>query len=76
LDAVAASGDGGFSADVVLYGEWSERWGRQAAGQLLRTSPDVDAIFCGSDQIARGVSDALQLMGCKVPGDRHAGRQA
>jgi len=29
----------------------------------------VDAIFCGSDQIARGVSDTLRLAGCRVPDD-------
>ena len=67
-DAITESG-GEFSAEDVLYGEWSEQWGRQAAGLLLRTSPDVNAIFCGSDQIARGVSDALRLIGCKVPED-------
>jgi LacI family transcriptional regulator, galactose operon repressor len=58
-----------FSPDDVLYGEWSERWGRQAATVLLRDSPGVDAIFCGSDQIARGVSDSLRRAGCRVPGD-------
>ena len=58
-----------FSPNDVLYGEWSERWGRQAARLLLRASPQVDAIFCGSDQIARGVSESLRLVGCRVPGD-------
>ena len=49
-----------FSPNDVLYGEWSEAWGRQGASILLRNSPDVQAIFCGSDQIARGVSDTLR----------------
>src|SRR5207302_1544576 len=53
----------------VLYGEWSEAWGRQAASLLLRSANGVDAIFCGSDQIARGVSDTLRLAGCRVPDD-------
>ena len=53
----------------VLYGEWSERWGREAAGLLLRCAPATDAIFCGSDQIARGVGDALRAAGRRVPGD-------
>lgn len=57
------------SADDVLYGEWSERWGREAAHILLRAAPDVDAIFCGSDQLARGVSDALGRLGRRVPDD-------
>ncbi|HEX8007805.1 MAG TPA: LacI family DNA-binding transcriptional regulator [Trebonia sp.] len=53
----------------VLYGEWSEEWGRQAADALLRAAPETDAIFCGSDQIARGISDALRETGRKVPDD-------
>jgi LacI family transcriptional regulator len=67
-DVIAESG-GGFTADDVLYGEWSEDWGRQAAHLLLRMSEDVDAIFCGSDQIARGVSDTLRKIGRRVPDD-------
>jgi len=51
------------------YGEWSERWGRAAAGQLLIDHPEVDAIFCGSDQIARGVADTLRMAGRRVPED-------
>jgi LacI family transcriptional regulator len=53
----------------VHFGEWSEAWGRQAAHILLRASPDVDAIFCGSDQIARGVADALREGGRRIPAD-------
>jgi LacI family transcriptional regulator len=67
-DAVTAGGLA-FSPVEVLYGEWSERWGREAARLLLRDSPGVDAIFCGSDQIARGVSDSLRLAGCRIPDD-------
>jgi LacI family transcriptional regulator len=51
-----------------LFGEWSEAWGRQATKILLGTN-DVDAIFCGSDQIARGVADALRATGRRVPDD-------
>jgi LacI family transcriptional regulator len=36
---------------------------------LLRRSPGTDAIFCGSDQIARGVGDALRAAGRRVPDD-------
>ena len=36
---------------------------------MLRQAPDVDAIFCGSDQIARGVSEALRELGRRVPDD-------
>ena len=52
---------------AIRYGEWGERWGREAAGQLLADQPD--AIFCGSDQIARGVADTLRAVGRRVPDD-------
>jgi len=67
-DAAAAAGTS-FSPGDVLYGEWSERWGREAVRVVLATDPGVDAIFCGSDQIARGVSDTLRLLGYRVPAD-------
>ena len=51
------------------FGEWSERWGREAAARLLAEEPDTDAIFCGSDQIARGVADTLRAGGRAIPGD-------
>ena len=57
------------AAAPVLYGEWSEAWGRQAAGILLSTGADVDAIFCGSDQIARGVAESLTRAGRDIPKD-------
>ena len=53
----------------VHFGEWSEAWGRRAADAILRTAPDTDAIFCGNDQIARGVADTLRERGRDVPGD-------
>ena len=67
-DAVKAAG-AEFSPNDVLYGEWSEQWGREGADVLLRTAPDVQAIFCGSDQIARGVAATLRMLGRRVPQD-------
>lgn len=52
-----------------LYGEWSERWGRHAVDILLRTHPDIDAISCASDQIARGTCDRLRELGKSIPAD-------
>jgi LacI family transcriptional regulator len=52
-----------------LFGEWSEAWGRQATNILLGAEHDFDAVFCGSDQIARGVADALRAAGQQVPDD-------
>jgi LacI family transcriptional regulator len=53
--------------DQVLYGHWSEAWGRAAAGALLDQHPDLDAIVCGSDQIARGALETLRDRGLDVP---------
>ncbi|HEY1722078.1 MAG TPA: LacI family DNA-binding transcriptional regulator [Magnetospirillaceae bacterium] len=56
----------------VLIGAWSESWGHEAVAKLFgggATGHDIDAIFCGSDQIARGVVDALRERGVRVPQD-------
>jgi LacI family transcriptional regulator, galactose operon repressor len=52
-----------------LHGEWSEAWGRQATGLLTAQGVQFDAVVCGSDQIARGVADALRETGFRVPQD-------
>jgi LacI family transcriptional regulator len=52
-----------------MHGEWSERWGRHAVDVLLRSETEIDAITCGSDQIARGVCDRLRELGRSVPDD-------
>ncbi|MEY9964041.1 LacI family transcriptional regulator [Streptacidiphilus sp. MAP12-16] len=57
------------AAGRVHHGEWSESWGRQATDIVLRADPDCDAFFCGNDQIARGVADALRESGHLVPQD-------
>lgn len=51
------------------YGAWTEEWGRTAAALVLDQHPDVDAIACGSDHIARGVLDTLREAGRRVPED-------
>ncbi|OJX95338.1 MAG: hypothetical protein BGO96_10855 [Micrococcales bacterium 73-15] len=50
----------------ALYGEWSERWGYEAAGRLLAAGP-FDGVFCASDQIARGVLECLRDHSVSVP---------
>jgi LacI family transcriptional regulator len=53
-----------------LSGRWSEDWGRQAIETLFaRDRGAPDALFCGSDQIARGALEALRERGLSVPGD-------
>jgi LacI family transcriptional regulator len=54
---------------LVLHGDWSEAWGRQAASRLLALADRPDAIFAGNDQIARGVVEALVEQGVAVPRD-------
>jgi len=64
----AALADAGVTpSGEIRFGEWTEHWGREAAGLLLASRPD--AIFCGSDQIARGVTDTLRAVGRRVPDD-------
>lgn len=53
----------------VLNGAWSEAWGRQAGAILVRHCPDLDGVFCGNDEIARGVADGLRDVGRRVPED-------
>ena len=53
----------------TYFGAWSEAWGRGAARMVHSQHPDIDAIFCGSDQIARGAMDALRELGRDVPRD-------
>jgi LacI family transcriptional regulator len=54
---------------TVMFGQWSEEWGRQAAAMLLRTAPGLDAIFCGNDQVARGAADIVRESGRRIPED-------
>lgn len=53
----------------VLHGRWSEQWGHEAVAQLWAKGVAPDGISCGSDQIARGVIDALRERGVAVPTD-------
>ena len=57
-------------AAPILTGEWSEHWGHEAIARLWQgAGPRPDGIFCGSDQIARGVIDALRERSVDIPGD-------
>ncbi len=53
----------------VRYVPWSQRSARQAAREVLAEAPELDAIACGSDQIAAAVLDAVVASGRKVPDD-------
>lgn len=53
----------------VLHGTWSEAWGHEAVARLWAQPSKPDGIFCGNDQIARGVVDALRERGVDVPAE-------
>ncbi|MFV0384070.1 LacI family DNA-binding transcriptional regulator [Paracoccus sp. (in: a-proteobacteria)] len=56
---------------AALHGPWTEAHGFEAARHLFDRDPAdrPDAVFCGNDQIARGLIDSLALMGLNVPDD-------
>jgi len=54
---------------AILRGDWSERWGHEAVEMLWSGEARPDGIFCGNDQIARGVIDALRERGVGIPGE-------
>ncbi|MFF9100938.1 LacI family DNA-binding transcriptional regulator [Streptomyces rubrogriseus] len=53
----------------ALYGPWGEEWGRAGARRMTEMYPDMDALLCGSDHVARGALDALREDGVRVPED-------
>ncbi|NUR88990.1 MAG: LacI family DNA-binding transcriptional regulator [Nonomuraea sp.] len=56
-------------AGATMNGPWSQRWGRHAAEMLLMAHPDLDAVFCGSDQIAAGFVEIARERGRRIPED-------
>ncbi len=61
----------GLAGARVMTGAWSEAWGHQAVAQMFDddAGETPDAVFCGNDQIARGVVDGLRERGLRVPED-------
>ncbi len=53
----------------AVYGSWDEAWGRTAVETIVGMQSDVDAVICGSDQIARGALDTLREHRLRVPED-------
>lgn len=53
----------------AMFGRWSEAWGHEAVALLWAADVRPDAVFCGNDQIGRGVIDALRERGVRVPDD-------
>lgn len=55
--------------DRLFTGPWQEAWGRTAIDHIMEEALDIDGVVCGSDQLARGVTDALREHGVRVPDD-------
>lgn len=53
----------------IFYTAFNENGAYRALPHLLEQFPDTDAIFCGNDQLGRGVADALIAMGRRIPED-------
>ena len=53
----------------AMFSAWTENHGYNTARAMIEAGERPDAIFCGNDQIARGVIDAFALMGIRVPDD-------
>ncbi|HEX5598130.1 MAG TPA: LacI family DNA-binding transcriptional regulator [Micromonosporaceae bacterium] len=64
--AVAARA-GTRAEELIAYGDFTEESGAAAMRQLLRHSPDLDAVFVASDLMACGALRALREAGRRVP---------
>lgn len=53
----------------MLNDYWSEEWGERAARLLIERYEELDAVYCLSDEIARGCARALAAFGFSVPQD-------
>ncbi len=52
-----------------MEGDWTRRWGAEAARQILERGEPVDAVFCGNDQIALGAYGVFRAAGVSIPDD-------
>ena len=66
---VLADADHPLEAHRVHFGWWTEESGYQAVASLLEADPEIDALICGNDRIARGAMDRLVRLDRRVPQD-------
>lgn len=59
----------GLTPVEVWNDRWSEEWGERAATLLTARHPGLDAVYCLSDEIARGMARGLASAGRDVPHD-------
>ena len=55
------------SEELVSEGDWSASSGDVALDELLRRTPDIDAVFASNDQMALGVLHAAHRVGMRIP---------
>ncbi|GAB1823408.1 LacI family DNA-binding transcriptional regulator [Herbidospora sp. RD11066] len=53
----------------VVFGDFTRHSGAEAMARLLRTDPDVDAVFAANDLMAIGALQTLRRAGRRVPDD-------
>jgi LacI family transcriptional regulator len=56
-------------ADYIVSGHYFENTGYEAMGQLLKTFPRPDGVFCYNDPVAGGAVKAILEAGLRVPED-------
>lgn len=61
--------DAGLDDSAVAMGDFTEAGGAAAAGALLQTHPELDAIFVASDLMAVGAMRVLRGEGRRIPDD-------
>lgn len=63
--------DFGLTADETLIaaGDWSAESGRSAGRELLKSHPNIEAVFASNDQMALGLMFAAHSMGRRLPDD-------
>jgi DNA-binding LacI/PurR family transcriptional regulator len=54
---------------LVAHGDYSDTSGATAMRQLLKHSPDLDAVFVNSDLMAIAAMDAIRDQGRRIPDD-------
>lgn len=59
----------GFASPVTVAGDWGPASGFEAMNRILRSSPEVTAVFAANDLMAIGALSALHAAGLRVPDD-------
>jgi DNA-binding LacI/PurR family transcriptional regulator len=58
-----------YDESLVAYGDYSRASGARAAEALLRSAPDLDAVFVANDRMATAALDTIAAAGRQVPTD-------